>query len=103
MASHRLVFQLDRGSVPGQVAGDALLCRTLCAGGNSAIEELVYPDFCDDSRLSLSEALEKMSAVLSNESEYLNAVEKSQSLATEKVSYCSVARQLKNFLDDPEG
>ena len=100
MASHRLVFQLDRGSVPGQVAGDALLCRTLCAGGNSAIEELVYPDFCDDSRSSLSEALEKMRTVLSNDDDYLNAVEKSQSLAAEKISYSAVALQLKDFLDD---
>ena len=98
VASHRLVFQLDRGSVPGQVAGDALLCRTLCAGGNSAIEELAFPDFCDDSRISLSEAVEKISAVLSNDSDYLKAVDKSQSLAAEKVSYSAVARQLKDFL-----
>src|SRR5690606_7711019 len=27
MARHKLVFQLDASAVPGQVAGDALLCR----------------------------------------------------------------------------
>jgi len=100
MASHRLVFQLDRSSVPGQVAGDALLCRTLCAGGNSAVEELCYPEFCDDSRASLSELLERIRALLGNHGDYLAAVEKSQSLAAEKTSYEAVARQLKNFLDD---
>ncbi len=100
MASHRLVFQLDRSSVPGQVAGDALLCRTLCAGGNSAMEELCYPDFCDDSRASLSELLERIHALLGNDGEYRAAVEKSQTLASEKTSYTAVGRQLKNFLDD---
>jgi len=100
VASHRLVFQLDRGSVPGQVAGDALLCRTLCVGGNSAIEELAYPDFCDDSRISLREALDNIQQVLSNGKNYQDAVKKSQSLAAERVSYSTVAQQLKSFLDD---
>jgi hypothetical protein len=43
MAGHRLVFQLDRSGVPGQVAGDALLCRLPCVGGDGAIERLVFP------------------------------------------------------------
>ncbi|MCF6311855.1 MAG: hypothetical protein L3J39_05330 [Verrucomicrobiales bacterium] len=98
MASHRLVFQLDRGSIPGQVAGDALLCRTLCAGGNSAIEELTFPDLCDDSRLSLSQALEKINQALSHSSNYQNAVDASQSLASEEVSYTAVAQQLYDFM-----
>lgn len=100
MASHRMVFQLDRGSVPGQVAGDALLCRTLCAGGNSAIEELAYPELCDDSRISLSEALENMSKVLLNKNDYQKAVDSSQALANKLVSYNSVAGKLKRFMDD---
>ena len=103
MASHRLVFQLDRGSVPGQVAGDALLCRNLCAGGNSAIEELAYPDLCDDSRISLSEALENMHGILNDKTAYQKAVESSQALATEKVSYSAVARQLSDFMNDLDG
>lgn len=100
MAAHRLVFQLDRGSIPGQVAGDALLCRTLCAGGNSAIEELTYPDLCDDSRLSLSEALEKISKVLANPNDYQKAVKTSQAHAADRISYASVALQLTDFNDD---
>jgi len=43
MGSHRLVFQLDRSGVPGQVAGDALLCRVPCVGGDGAVDRLVYP------------------------------------------------------------
>src|SRR5437667_7511382 len=30
MAPHKIVIQLDRSHVPGQVAGDALLCRIRC-------------------------------------------------------------------------
>ncbi len=103
MASHRLVFQLDRGSVPGQVAGDALLCRTLCSGGNSAIEELAYPEFCDDSRISLSEALEKISSVLNSQANYQEAVKTSQAHAAARVSYCAIAQQLSDFMTDLEG
>lgn len=46
MALHRIVMQLDESSVPGQVAGDALLCRMPCVGGNSEIEMAVFPEFC---------------------------------------------------------
>jgi hypothetical protein len=32
VARHKIVLQLDRSHVPGQVAGDALLCRIPCVG-----------------------------------------------------------------------
>ncbi|MEM1440946.1 MAG: hypothetical protein AAGF67_01300, partial [Verrucomicrobiota bacterium] len=44
LATHRLVFQRDLSGVPGQVAGDCLLARILCAGGNSAIEKIAFED-----------------------------------------------------------
>lgn len=44
MARHRIVFQLDRSGVPGQVAGDALLCRVPCVGGDGAVEQTVFPE-----------------------------------------------------------
>src|SRR5438445_4850556 len=34
VARHKIVLQLDRSRVPGQVAGDTLLCRTVCVGGD---------------------------------------------------------------------
>src|SRR5256886_15045313 len=40
VARHKLVLQLDRSHVPGQVAGDALLCRIPCVGGDGAIERI---------------------------------------------------------------
>ena len=42
MARHRVVLQLDGSAVPGQVAGDALLCRMPCLGGNGAVDRLAF-------------------------------------------------------------
>jgi hypothetical protein len=44
MASHRLVLQFDLSSVPGQVAGDSLLCRIPTVGGNGTVERLAFPE-----------------------------------------------------------
>lgn len=54
MALHRIVWQLDSSSVPGQVAGDALLCRMPCLGGNGAIERLAFEDSFGKSREELA-------------------------------------------------
>lgn len=54
MALHRIVWQLDSSSVPGQVAGDALLCRMPCVGGNGAIERLAFEDSFGKSREELA-------------------------------------------------
>ena len=43
MAGHRLVLQFDLSSVPGQVAGDSLLCRIPTVGGNGAVERVAFP------------------------------------------------------------
>lgn len=43
MARHRLVLQFDQSSVPGQVAGDSLLCRIPTVGGNGAVERTAFP------------------------------------------------------------
>src|SRR5438445_12262700 len=42
VARHKIVFQLDRSRDPGQVAGDALLCRSGCVGGGVAIERIAF-------------------------------------------------------------
>ncbi len=44
MARHRLVLQFDQSSVPGQVAGDSLLCRVPTVGGNGAVERIAFPE-----------------------------------------------------------
>jgi hypothetical protein len=43
MAGHRIVLQRDASEVPGQVAGDALLCGMPCLGGNGMVDRLAFP------------------------------------------------------------
>jgi hypothetical protein len=50
MSKHRFVFQLDASIVPGQVAGDALLCRLPCVGGCGVTERLAFPELCGHQR-----------------------------------------------------
>ena len=46
VSRHKLVLQLDTSFVPGQVAGDALLCGLPCVGGNGAIDRIAFEDIC---------------------------------------------------------
>src|SRR4029077_4542642 len=50
VARHKIVWQLDRSRVPGQVAGDALLCRTICLGGDGPIDRIAFPNSCGEGR-----------------------------------------------------
>src|SRR5262249_30759780 len=50
VARHKIVLQLDRSHVPGQVSGDALLCRIPCLGGDGAIERIAFPKTCGEGR-----------------------------------------------------
>lgn len=97
MTKHKFVFQLDQSTVPGQVAGDALLCRMPCVGGNGEIESLVFPDLTatpGDSERIMDIAVKfcKDMAFLSH---YIND---SRKRALEKISFSAVAPQLKSFL-----
>jgi hypothetical protein len=50
LARHKIVLQLDTSFVPGQVAGDALLARVPCVGGNGAVDRIAFPDSCGADR-----------------------------------------------------
>ena len=103
IARHRLVFQLDRGAVPGQVAGDSLMCRTLCAGGNTAIERLTFTDLAEDSTGSLRDLFGKIRTLMSDDDAYEQAVKDSQAAGAEKLSFGAVAGQLANFVAEIKG
>jgi hypothetical protein len=93
-----LIFQLDRSYVPGQVAGDAALCRTLCAGGNSALEGLIFPDLADDGSGSLEAVDDRLRILMQDAMAYESAVNESIRRAREFASYGVVAGQLAAFL-----
>lgn len=74
MAGHRVVFQLDQSMVPGQVAGDAGLCRSVAVGGNGSIDEILFPDFSARGQDRL-EILAKTEQLLVDDDYYLNALQ----------------------------
>ena len=96
MTRHKIVLQADRSAVPGQVAGDALLCRMPCVGGDGAIERLAYAATCGHGR-SLGELKNLAAELLRDPDFYATTVIESQRQAREKLSYEAVASQLQQF------
>lgn len=96
MAAHKIVFQLDTSFVPGQVAGDALICRLPCVGGNGTIDRIAFPELCGNSRL-IGELIEAALALLRDSTHYLAAVAASQTRAGEQLSFTRAARELEKF------
>jgi hypothetical protein len=96
LARHKIVLQLDTSFVPGQVAGDALLCRVPCAGGNGAIDRLAFPDTCGFAR-SLNEVEELASRLLSDGEFYQSNVKAMVPAAAKTLGFEVVAKQLAEF------
>jgi len=96
VARHKIVLQLDRSHVPGQVAGDALLCRIPCVGGDGAIERIAFSKTCGDDR-TISE-IASMALDLLKDPELRQAVvAESQKPAQERLSFEAVPPQLAKF------
>lgn len=93
MARHRVVFQLDRSAVPGQVAGDALLCRIPCVGGDSAVEKVAYPELNGGGR-DIETLVKMTSALLEDESSYRAAVVASQATALQTMSFSKISEKI---------
>ena len=98
LSSHRIIFQMDRSGVPGQVAGDSLLARTLCAGGSSSIEDIAFPKLSDDGSLRLQGVFEEIRHLLRDDEAYREAVEESQKIAMEKLSFEAIANEFGEWL-----
>jgi hypothetical protein len=94
---HRLVLQLDQSRVPGQVAGDALLCGIPTVGGNGAIEREILPELVSDGH-SFETLLERMVGLLSRDSEYHQVVDSMLDRARERISFSSISTALNKVL-----
>jgi hypothetical protein len=94
IASHRIVFQLDRSAVPGQVAGDCLLARVPCVGGNGAVDRLAFAPLCGP----LTEAAEKARHLLSDDEAYLRELARSEEAAGASLSFGAMRSRLADFL-----
>jgi hypothetical protein len=97
VARHKIVFQLDRSHVPGQVAGDALLCRIPCVGGDSAIERIAFSKTCSEGR-TITEIASMALDLLKNPELREAVVAESQEHARERLSFEAVRSQLAKFL-----
>src|SRR5438034_549900 len=86
---HGIVLQLDRSRVPGQVAGDALLCRTVCVGGDGAIERIAFPKTCGKGR-TIDQIASTALDLLKNANARTAFVAESQQHALERLSFQAV-------------
>ena len=96
VARHKIVLQLDTSFVPGQVAGDALLCRVPCVGGNGAVDRLGFPETCGFPR-SIEEVGKIAERLLTNANSYRTTVEAMIPAASKVLGFTVVAAQLANF------
>jgi hypothetical protein len=98
VAKHKIVLQLDHSRVPGQVAGDALLCRTICVGSDGAIERLAFANFCGEGRTT-SQLKTITLELLKNIAARATAIVESQWRAAERISFQAVRRELAVFFE----
>jgi len=96
VAQHKIVLQLDRSHVPGQVGGDALLCRVACVGGDGAIERIAFPKTCGEGR-SNTEIVSMALDLLKNADLRAAIVAESQKHALERLLFQAVRWQLGDF------
>src|SRR5438477_4484980 len=96
VARHKIILQLDRSRVPGQVAGDALLCRTVCVGGDGAIERIAFPKTCSVGR-EIGEIASIALELLKNAESRAEMVADSQKHALKRLSFQAVHLQLAEF------
>ncbi len=96
IARHKIVLQLDTSFVPGQVAGDALLCRIPCLGGNGAIDRLGFPETCGFAR-SIEETKQNAERLLTDKNFYRASVAAMIPAASKVVGFEVVATQLAEF------
>src|SRR6266446_7886948 len=99
IAQHKIVLQLDRSHVPGQVAGDALLCRIPCVGGDGTIERITFPKTCGEGR-SINEIASIALDLLKDPDLREAVVSESQKRAFERLSFRTARAQLANFFTE---
>ena len=96
VARHKIVFQLDRSRVPGQVAGDALLCRNICVGGDGAIDRIAFPQTCGEGRTT-NELAALAADLIKDTNKRATLILETQWRAMERLSFAALRPQLANF------
>jgi hypothetical protein len=94
IAQHKLVLQFDRSGVPGQVAGDAVLCGVPSLGGSGALDDLLSSTYPASGR-DFEETVAYARQLLINLPLYVEIVAALHQRALETISFvrCSEAVQ----------
>ncbi len=90
MAAHRVVLQLDASEVPGQVAGDALLGRLPCVGGNGAVDRIAFGHLAD------GDIAGTVRRLLTDDTAWTAANEEAQSRARAGLGFTAIAKVLRD-------
>jgi hypothetical protein len=98
VAKHRLVFQLDASTVPGQVAGDALLARVPCLGGHGTTERLVFPELCGWGRTH-EQLFDAAARVLEHPHDAADYIVRAMENARATLSFVKGAEALRQFYE----
>ena len=96
VARHKFVLQLDRSRVPGQVAGDALLARTVCIGGDGTVERIAFPQTNGEGR-TINDLTKIAANLLADAAARATIIIESQWRAMERLSFQAVRPQLGDF------
>ena len=102
VAQHKVVFQLDCSHVPGQVAGDALLCQIPCVGGDGAIERIAFSKTCGEGQ-TIAEIASTALDLLKNADLRSAIVTESRERASQRLSFQAVRSQLAKFFAQLQG
>ncbi len=96
LAKHKLVWQLDASAVPGQVAGDALLARVPCVGGNGTTERLVFPEVCGHGR-DAERLFDLAARLLEHPHDCEATITRALEIARDQLSFTAIAKRLEDF------
>lgn len=96
IARHKVVLQLDTSFVPGQVAGDALLCRIPCVGGNGAVDRVGFPETCGFAR-SIDDVAQIVARLLTDNDSYRTSIATMIPAASKVLGFNVVAKRLEEF------
>ncbi|HEX4653376.1 MAG TPA: hypothetical protein VH227_03925 [Candidatus Udaeobacter sp.] len=102
VAKHKIVLQLDRSHVPGQVAGDALLCRVPCVGGDGAIDRIAFSRTSGEGR-TISEITSMALDLVKNAELRAAVVSEAHQRALERLSLETARSHLAAFFVQLEG
>lgn len=96
MSSARLVFQLDGSGVPGQVAGDALLCRMPLVGGDGVVERSVFAEWTGPGA-DPDVLIDRARSLMTDDTAYRDAVAVAHERARHALSFEAIATDLRAF------